>query len=231
MYWFYGYFNYLLFMLPAIIISMWAQIKVKSTFSKYSNIRNMRNMTGAEAAKRVLEYSGINNVEIRAIGGKLSDNYDPSTNVINLSQDVYSSTSVAALGVAAHEAGHAVQHAKGYNPVKWRTAMVPVTKIGSSLSLPIIIFGYFFSYQPLILAGILLFSLVVLFSLVTLPVEFNASNRAIKILNNSGILQEDELKGAKKVLSAAAMTYVASTFTALWQLLRIILVFGGRRNQ
>lgn len=217
-------------MLPAIIISLVAQIGVKSTFSKYSKVRNMRNMTGAEAASRVLQHSGITNVQIRPIAGKLSDNYDPRTNVINLSEDVYSSTSVSALGVAAHEAGHAVQHANNYKPVKWRTAMVPVTNIGSSLSLPIILFGYFFNFQPLVLAGIILFSLIVLFSLVTLPVEFDASHRAIKILGDSGMLQEDELLGAKKVLGAAAMTYVAATFTALWQLLRIILMFGGRRD-
>lgn len=230
MYFFEGYLNYLLFMIPAIIVSLAAQVAVKSTFSKYSKIRNMRNMTGAQAAMRVLDYSGVKNVQVRPVSGRLSDNFDPRTNVINLSEEVYSSTSVSALGVAAHEAGHAVQHANGYKPLKIRSTMVPVTSIGSSLSLPIILFGYFFSFQPLIFAGIILFSLVVLFSVVTLPVEFNASNRAITILGDSGILQEDELKGARRVLSAAAMTYVAATFTALLQLIRIILIFGGRRD-
>ncbi len=230
MYFFAGYFDYLIFMLPAILVSMLAQFSVKSTFAKYSKIRSSRNMTGAQAAARVLQYGGVNGVDIRPVAGNLSDNFDPRTNVINLSQDVYADTSVAALGVAAHEAGHAIQYANHYAPLKLRSAMVPITQIGSTLSWPIILFGYFFSFEPMVSAGILLFSLVVLFSVVTLPVEFNASSRAIASLEMSGVLAGDELVGAKKVLRAAAMTYVAATFSSLWQLLRLILIFGGNRR-
>ncbi len=230
MYFFAGYFNYLIFMLPAIIVSMVAQLSVKSTFAKYSRVRSQRNMTGAQAAYRVLQSAGVNGVNIQAVTGELTDNFDPRSNVINLSQDVYNDTSVAALGVAAHEAGHALQYAEHYIPLKLRSVMVPVTQVGSTLSLPIILFGYFFSFEPMITAGILLFSLVVLFSIVTLPVEFNASARAIRSLEASAVLSSEELSGAKKVLRAAAMTYVAATFTALWQLLRLVLLFGGRRD-
>jgi Zn-dependent membrane protease YugP len=228
---YYGYFNYLIFMLPAIIISLAAQIGVKSTFAKYNKVKNFRNITGAEAARRVIQYGGVTNVTIQPIAGNLSDNFDPTTNTINLSEDVYNNTSVAALGVAAHEAGHALQYADAYKPLKLRSAMVPVTRISSTMSFPIILFGYFLSVQPLIIAGIVLFSFAVLFSIITLPVEFNASGRAIKILGDAGVLQEEELKGAKRVLIAAAMTYLSATFTALWQLLRLILIFGGRGRE
>ncbi len=230
MYFFAGYFNYLIFMLPAIIVSMVAQLSVKSTFAKYSKVRSQRNLTGAQAAYRVLQSAAISGVNIRPVAGELTDNFDPRTNIINLSQNVYNDTSVAALGVAAHEAGHALQYAEHYLPLKLRSVMVPITQVGSTLSLPIILFGYFFSFQPMVTAGILLFSLVVLFSIVTLPVEFNASARAISCLEASATLSSDELIGAKRVLRAAAMTYLASTFTALWQLLRLVLLFGQRRD-
>lgn len=220
----------MIFMLPALIIATIAQIRVKSTFHKYSGIRNMRGLTGAEAARRVLSFNGITNVGVQSINGSLTDHFDPRTNVIRLSDSVYNVDSVAAVGVAAHEAGHAVQHAVGYFPIKLRSALVPVTQIGSNLSLPMILLGYIFSSQWIILIGIALFSLSVIFSLVTLPVEFNASRRAIQVLGDSGTLEGEELDGAKRVLTAAAMTYVASTFTALWSLLRLLLIFGRRNS-
>lgn len=225
-----GYFNYLIFMLPAILVSMLAQFKVKSTFSKYSTVLSKSNLTGAKAAQKVLESGGVENVSIEPVEGELTDNFNPKTNSISLSQGVYGSTSVASVGVAAHEAGHALQYANNYFPLKLRSFMVPATQIGSSLSFPIILFGFMFSFRPLVLFGIVLFSLVVIFSIITLPVEFNASFRAVASLKNSDILTAEELDMVKKVLTAAAMTYVAATFTALWQLLRIILIFGGRRD-
>lgn len=225
-----GYFNYLIFMLPAILVSMLAQFKVKSTFSKYSTVLSKSNLTGAKAAQKVLESGGVENVSIEPVEGELTDNFNPKTNSISLSQGVYGSTSVASVGVAAHEAGHALQYANNYFPLKLRSFMVPATQIGSSLSFPIILFGFMFSFRPLVLFGIVLFSLVVIFSIITLPVEFNASFRAVASLKNSDILTAEELDMVKKVLTAAAMTYVAATFTALWQLLRLILIFGGRRD-
>ena len=178
----------------------------------------------------VLDYNGVGNVLVQAIKGNLTDNYDPRSNTISLSSAVYYNTTISAISVAAHEAGHAVQHAYEYKPIMIRSIMAPVTQISSTLSFPIILLGFVFQYSPLVNIGIILFSFAVLFSIITLPVEFNASARAIKTLNEANILTDNELVGAKKVLRAAAMTYVASTFTALWSLLRLILLYGGRRN-
>ncbi len=230
MYFLMGYFNYLIFMLPAIVVSMWAQFKVKSTFSKYSSVLSKSNVTGASAAKKVLENGNVEDISIEPIEGDLTDNFNPKSKSISLSSSVYGSTSVASIGVAAHEAGHALQYANNYFPLKIRSFMVPATQIGSTLSFPIILLGFMFSFRPMVLFGIILFSLVVLFSIITLPVEFNASARAVASLKESDILTTDEINMVKKVLTAAAMTYVAATFTALWQLLRLILIFGGRRD-
>ena len=190
-------------------------------------------MTGAQVAERLLRSAGLNDVKVGQVRGELSDHYNPATKVVNLSDSVYGSTSVAAIGVAAHECGHAIQHAKGYFPLKFRTWFVPVANFGSKLAWPLILIGLFInsqSSQMIINAGIFLFSFAVIFQLVTLPVEFNASSRALKILEESGMLYEEELRGAKKVLSAAAMTYVAAAVATLLSLLRLIILFGGRRR-
>lgn len=227
-YYFYDY-TYILFMLPALIISIYAQFKVNSTFKKYSEVRSYRNITGAEAAKRVLMNSGINDVTIEHISGNLTDHFDPRSKVIRLSDSVYNSTSVSAIGVAAHEAGHAVQHEVGYTPIKIRSALIPVTQFSSTLSMPLIFIGLLLpSYGWLAVAGIVLFSVAVLFQLVTLPVEFNASRRAIEKLETTGLLYGEEIKGAKKVLSAAAMTYLAAMITSVLTLLRLLLIVGRR---
>lgn len=225
-------YTYFIYMLPALIISMIAQARVNSAFHKYSKISNSGRITGAEAASRVLSLNGVPMLEIRPIPGKLSDNFDPRTNVINLSGDVYGSAAIAAVGVAAHEAGHAVQHAKGYWPITLRSALVPITRIGSNLAVPIILIGLILpiQYDFVVTIGIALYSLAVVFSLVTLPVEFNASARALRALDESGILTQEELKGAGAVLRAAAMTYVASTFAALLSLLRLLAIVGSRRG-
>lgn len=233
MYGFYYFdYTYFLFMIPALIVSLYAQVKVKSTFSKYSKVRNTKGLTGADAAKKVLMQHGITNVAVEHIRGELNDHFDPRTNVIRLSDSVYSSESVAAVGVAAHEAGHAVQHANGYSPMKIRKALVPVTNIGSTLSMPLIFIGLMLpvQYDFIVNIGIALFSLAVLFQLVTLPVEFDASRRAIETLEQTDALYGEELEGAKKVLSAAAMTYLAATFTAILSLVRLILIAGNRRG-
>ena len=227
----YGYFSYLIFMLPALVISLWAQISVKSTFHKYSGLRTGRGLTGAQAAQEVLRFHNVMGVRCERVAGQLTDHFDPRTNVIRLSDGVYGSDSVSAVGVAAHEAGHAVQYAQKYGPMKLRSAMVPITNIGSQLSLPIILLGYFLSIGPLITVGIALFSLSVIFQLVTLPVEFDASHRAIQILGNTGILYGDEIRDTRKVLSAAAMTYVAAAAASILSLLRLLILFGGRRNR
>lgn len=227
-YYFYDY-TYILFMLPALIISIYAQFKVNSTFKKYSEVRSYRNITGAEAARRVLMNSGINDVTIEHISGNLTDHFDPRSKVIRLSDSVYNSTSVSAIGVAAHEAGHAVQHEVGYTPIKIRSALIPVTQFSSTLSMPLIFIGLLLpSYGWLAIAGIVLFSVAVLFQLVTLPVEFNASRRAIEKLEMTGLLYGEEIKGAKKVLSAAAMTYLAAMITSVLTLLRLLLIVGRR---
>ncbi len=214
--------GYLIYVLPAMIIAMIAQARVSSTFNKYSRITNARGITGAEVAQKILSLYGIFDVKIERVSGNLTDHFDPRTKVIRLSDNVYSSTSVAALGVAAHETGHAIQHNKEYVPIKLRNAVLPVANIGSSLAFPLVILGIIFSFPTLVNFGIILFSAVVIFQIVTLPVEFNASRRAISIMESQYILSDEELSGAKKVLSAAAMTYVASTIVALGNLLRLL---------
>ena len=222
--------TYIIFIIPALIFGIWAQISVQSAFSKYSRVPSARGYTGAEVAKLLLEQNGIYDVTIRHISGSLTDNFNPREKTLNLSDDVYNSTSVAAIGVAAHETGHAIQHAVGYRPIKWREAIIPVTQLGSWAYFPIILLGIVFSSQTLVNVGILLFATIALFQLVTLPVEFNASNRAIATLENNGILYGNEITGAKAVLRAAALTYVAALVSSLAQLLRLLVIFGGRRN-
>ena len=230
-YGYYGYYfdpTYILIIIAAII-SLIAQWRVNSAFSKYSRVASMSGMTGAQAARMILQSNGINDVSVQRISGKLTDHYNPSTKVLNLSESVYGSTSVAAIGVAAHECGHAIQHARGYFPLSLRTALVPVANIGSQLSWVFIIVGAILSFnQTLITIGIIMFSAAVLFQLVTLPVEFNASARALEQLESNGILYRDEVSQTRKVLSAAALTYVAAAATAILQLLRLIILFRGR---
>lgn len=220
----------IIILIPAIIFSIVAQIMVKSAFSKYSKVRNSRGLTGADAAREILDRNGLTNVRIEHISGSLTDHYDPNANVIRLSDDVYGSATVAAVGVAAHEAGHAVQYAEGYYPIKIRNAIIPVTRFGSSLSTPLVILGLVLSLDFLITAGILLFCAVVLFQAITLPVEFNASGRALKTLRSSHFLEDDEMKGARSVLTAAAMTYVAAMLSALLSLVRLLVISGRRRR-
>jgi Zn-dependent membrane protease YugP len=228
---FYGFdIYYFILILPALLFGLWAQSQVNNNFAKYSKIGTMRGMTGAQAAEYILQQNGIYDVQVRHISGHLSDNFNPKNKTVNLSDSVYSSTSIAAIGVAAHEAGHAVQHAVNYKPIRIREMIIPVTQIGSWLYLPILLIGVIFSSQGLVNAGILLFSTLAIFQLVTLPVEFDASDRAIKTLSASGILYGEEIDGAKKVLRAAALTYVAALVSSLAQLLRLILIFGGRRR-
>ena len=220
----------IIILIPAIIFSIAAQIMVKSAFSEYSKVRNSRGLTGADAAREILDRNGLSNVRIEHISGSLTDHYDPKANVIRLSDDVYGSATVAAVGVAAHEAGHAVQYAEGYYPIKIRNAIIPVTRFGSSLSTPLVILGLVLSWDFLITAGILLFCAVVLFQAITLPVEFNASGRALKTLRSSHFLEDDEMKGARSVLTAAAMTYVAAMLSALLSLVRLLVISGRRRR-
>lgn len=233
----YGYYGYgfdstYLLVLIGAILCIWAQMRVKSTYKKYARVRSRSGMTGAQAAQRILQLSGIYDVRIEHVSGELTDHYDPSGKVLRLSDSVYGSDSIAAIGVAAHECGHAVQHNKGYAPLSFRTALVPVANIGSKIGIPIIILGAVLSMnQILIQIGIWVFALAVLFQLVTLPVEYNASGRALAMLGNYGMLAQDEVKGCRKVLSAAALTYVAAAATAVLQLLRLILLFGGGRRR
>lgn len=227
--------TYIVLVIPAMILALYAQNKVNSTFKKYSRVASRSGMTGAQAARRLMELNGIYDVSIERVSGNLTDHYDPSKKVLRLSDSVYSDTSVAAIGVAAHETGHAIQHARGYVPLTLRTVMVPLANLGSTLSMPLIFLGILFSFSSvmgnsMINLGILLFGLSVVFTIVTLPVEFNASRRAVACLGDSGILYDDEIGGVKKVLSAAAMTYVASTAVALANFLRLIIIFGGRRR-
>ena len=218
-------------LLPAIILSIWASANVKSTFGKYSRMYNRFGLTCADAARKILDMNGLYDVRIERISGELTDNYDPRTNVVHLSESTYSSQSVAAVGVAAHEVGHAIQHATGYSPIKVRNAIVPAVNVCNMLSMPIIILGIILSYnQTLVDLGIILFSATVLFQLITLPVEFNASSRALRTLEGQNILAPDEMQGASKVLRAAALTYVAAALSSLLSLLRLILIFGGNRN-
>lgn len=224
--------TYILVLIGAVIC-MIASANVKSTYSKYSAYRSMTGMTGAEVAERLLRRAGIHDVSVGHVSGELSDHYNPATKVVNLSDSVYGSTSVAAIGVAAHECGHAIQHAKGYFPLNLRTWFVPVANFGSKLAWPLILIGLFIrmeSSQMIINAGIFLFSFAVIFQIITLPVEFNASRRALVLLEEQGILSSQELPYTKKVLGAAALTYVASAASAILQLLRIIMLFGGRNR-
>ncbi len=223
-------FSYLL-LIPALLFGIWAQARVKSAYTKYSQVRNMRGYTGADTARMILEQNGIYDVRVQHISGSLTDNYNPVNKTLNLSDGVYDSATVAAVGIAAHEAGHAVQHAVGYFPIKVREAIIPVTKIGSWLYWPVILAGLLFSSQNLIDVGILLFSLIAVFQLVTLPVEFNASNRAIATIEKNEILFGQELSGAKSVLKAAALTYVAALVSSLAQVLRLVILFGGRNRR
>ena len=226
---YYGFDSlYLYLVVPAIIIALWSQIKVKTTFSKYSAYRT--DISGADAACRVLELNGVHGVKIERVSGNLTDHYDPRTNTIRLSQSVCDSYSISAVGVAAHEAGHAVQYAKGYFPIKLRSVILPVCNLGSQLSLPLLIIGLIFNFYFLVKLGVLFFCGALIFQLITLPVEFNASSRAITSLENGAILLTDnDIKYTKKVLSAAAMTYIAAALVSLAQLIRLIAITNKRR--
>jgi Zn-dependent membrane protease YugP len=224
--------TYILVLIGAVICLI-ASANVKSTYKKYAAYRSMTGMTGAQVAERLLRSAGINDVRVGQVAGELSDHYNPATKVVNLSDTVYGSTSVAAIGVAAHECGHAIQHAKGYFPLNLRSWLVPVANFGSKLAWPLILLGLFInsqSSQMIINAGIFLFSFAVIFQIVTLPVEFNASHRALVLLEQQGILSEQELPYTKKVLGAAALTYVAAAASSILQLLRIVMLYGGRRR-
>lgn len=236
---FYGFdWTYLVLVLPCVIFAMIASSNVNSTFRRYSNIYASRRITGAQAAQRVLSANGVSGVRIERVSGNLTDHYDPKANVIRLSDSVYDSSSVAAIGVACHEAGHAVQYAQHYAPIKLRSAIIPITNIGSKLAIPLILLGLVLSFGEtvsfgFVYAGIACFGLSAVFQLVTLPVEFNASRRAMQAIEGSELLTADEQRGARKTLTAAAMTYVAALAVALAQLLRLIVLFGGnnrRRN-
>ena len=216
-------------MIPVLLFSFYCQIKVKRAFRRYSSVHAMCGMTGAQAAARLLQLNGITDVQIRQIGGTLTDYYDPKNKEICRSGDVYNATSVAAIGVACHEAGHACQHAQGYAPLKIRNAAIPATRIGSSLGIPLVLLGMVFTWRPLIMVGLVLYALVALFQLLTLPVEFNASRRALQTIESNQFLTEQEYRGAKKVLTAAALTYVAALASALATLLRLLLL-AGRSN-
>lgn len=229
-YGFYGFDRTYILLIIGMLLSLAASAKLKSTFAKYRRIRSASGLTGAEAAARILRAAGITDVQIRAIPGSLTDHYDPRTKTVSLSQDIYGQTSLAAVGVAAHECGHAIQHAVHYTPLEMRSAIVPVANLGSSLSWPLFLIGLLAGIRPLTTAGIVLFSLAVLFQLVTLPVELNASSRALRMLEGTGILGVSETKGARKVLTAAALTYVAALAASILQLLRLLILAGGRRN-
>lgn len=234
---YYGFdWSYLVLVLPCVIFSLIASASVNSTFNRYSKQINTRHITGAQAAEQVLLASGITNVRIERVSGSLTDHYDPKSNVIRLSDSVYNSQSTAAIGVACHEAGHAVQYACNYSPIKLRAAIIPITNFGSKIAMPLILLGILISSlgsfsQSIIYIGIACFGLSLVFQLITLPVEFNASRRAMQAIKNIGILTPVEQKGAKKTLSAAAMTYVAATAVALAQLLRLITIFGRGRKK
>ena len=228
-----------LVLIPAMIFAFWAQINVQTTFSRFKQVRNRRGLTAADVARRILDANGLNYVQIQRVSGELTDHYDPRAQVVRLSDSVYDSTSVAAIGVAAHEVGHACQHAEDYVPLRIRSAIIPMTRIGSMLAMPVFILGLLFAQLSLygnmvgdvfMMLGILLFSLSTLFQLVTLPTEFNASARALKTLESYGILDGDELVGARSTLRAAALTYVAALAVSLAQLLRLLLIFGGRNR-
>lgn len=229
-YYYLSNYYYVILVLPMIIFSMVASAKVNSAFKKYSSVISARHLTGAQAAFEILRYYGITNVRIERVSGKLTDHYDPKTNVIRLSDSVYNSTSVAAIGVACHEAGHAAQYAESYVPIKIRNTIFPAASIGSKAGIPLALLGLLFNLQILAIAGVVFFSVAVLFQLATLPVEFNASRRALKVISEIDLLSESEKKGAQKVLSAAAMTYVAALAVSLANLLRLILMMGRRKR-
>jgi Zn-dependent membrane protease YugP len=233
---FYFDWTYMVLVLPCIILSLWASSNVKSTFNRYSKQYSFRRITGAEAANRVLSANGVTGVRIARVSGNLTDHYDPKTNVIRLSDSVYDSTSTAAIGVACHEAGHAVQYACSYAPIRLRAAVIPVTNFGSRIAMPLILLGVLLSAfmeasYTLVYLGIACFGLSLVFQLITLPVEFNASRRAMQAIEQVNILTDEEQKGARKTLTAAALTYVAATAVALSQLLRLLVIFGGRRRR
>lgn len=221
---------YLLLVVPALILSVVAQFGVKSTYRKYSGVANARGLTGAAAAQAILSYYGITDVRIERIAGNLTDHFDPKAKVIRLSDGVFGSSSVAAVGIACHEAGHAAQHAESYLPIQVRNAILPACRIGSTLGIPLAILGYFLGFQPLITIGLALYAVIFIFHLVTLPVEINASRRAIRVIDETNLLYDDEIGGAKSVLRAAAMTYVASMIVSLANLLRLILRFNRNRR-
>lgn len=229
-YYYLSNYYYVILVLPMVIFSMIASARVNSSFKKYSKVMSSRRITGAQAAFEVLRHYGITNVQIERVSGNLTDHYDPRTNVIRLSDSVYSSTSVAAIGVACHEAGHAAQYAQSYVPIKIRNKILPLANIGSKAGIPLAILGYFLNFEPLALVGVVFFAFAVVFQLVTLPVEFNASKRALDVISDVDILSEQEKKGAKNVLSAAAMTYVASLAVSIASLLRLILTINRRRD-
>ena len=222
---------YLILVIPALLLSMWAQMKVKGSFAKFSKVQTLHGATGAQAARAILDGNGLQKVRIEHIAGELTDHFDPRDDVVRLSDSVYASTSVAAVGVAAHECGHAVQYSLGYAPMKLRSAIIPITNIGSKLAMPLVLAGLFLSIGPLVNVGILLFATMTIFQLVTLPVEFNASHRALVTLDSTHMLEDDELKGAKKVLTAAALTYVAALVVSAMQLLRLVLIANNRRRR
>ncbi len=229
-YYYLSNYYYIVLVLPMVILSLIASAKVKSSFKKYSSVMSQRGLTGAQAAFEILRHYGITDVKIERANGNLTDHYDPRTNVIRLSDNVYNSTSVAAIGVACHEAGHAAQYAQNYAPIKIRNTVLPVANLGSKLGIPLAILGFFLGFAPLAYAGVIFFSFAVLFQLITLPVEFNASKRAIQVIGDADILSEEEKTGAKKVLTAAAMTYVASLAVSIASLLRLILTVNRRRK-
>ncbi len=228
---FYYFFDpTMLIVLPALFFAIYAQIKVKSSYHAGDQVRTPYGMTGCEAARRILDQNGLHHVRIEQIPGELTDHYDPRANVIRLSAKVYGSNTASAVGVAAHEAGHAVQYARNYAPIKLRAAIIPVCNIGSMLSMPLFLLGMLATLEPLMWAGIIAFSLTALFQLITLPVEFNASRRAMAILTDSGRFSGEQLKASRRVLSAAALTYVAALATSLLQILRLVVIAGGRRR-
>ena len=229
---FFYYFDryYWILIVPAMIFAMWAQMRVSSTFNRYSKVGSARGLSAAQVCRQILDENGLFAVRVERVSGNLTDHYDPRNNVIRLSDSVYNSTSVAAIGVAAHEAGHAVQYSVGYVPIKIRNSIIPVSKLGSTLSMPILLVGLLFNSGVLVEIGILLFSTMALFQLVTLPVEFNASGRALRTLGDYHILDDEETRMAGKVLKAAALTYVAALLSSAAQLLRLILLYGRRRN-
>ncbi len=229
-YYYLSNYYYLILVVPVLIISLIASARVNSSFKKYSNILSSRNLTGAQAAFEVLRHYGITNVQIERVNGNLTDHYDPRANVIRLSDSVYNSTSVAAIGVACHEAGHAAQYAQNYAPIKIRNWVLPAANLGSKAGFPLALIGFFLNFEILAIAGIVFFSFAVLFQLITLPVEFNASKRALDVISDADILSADEKVGAKKVLTAAAMTYVAALAVSIANLLRLILMFNRKRR-